>query len=89
MLDRRRKLTDEQRDEIKALYAKGRSKRSLGKQYGVYDSTIDLIINPEKHLAKRRSIDWSQYICHEKHALVMREHRRYKHDCHHTLHTPR
>ena len=46
--DRRRKLTDEQKVEIKDLYSSGNfSLNKLAKQYEVSKKTILLIVNPE------------------------------------------
>lgn len=46
--DRRRKLTDEQKEEIKELYATGNiGQRPLAEQFGVSRSLIQIIVNPE------------------------------------------
>ena len=55
--DRRRKLTEEQKEEIRAIYKTGVcGTRPLAKQFGVSRSTIQVIVNPqiaERH--KRRA----------------------------------
>lgn len=47
--DRRRKLSEEQKQEIRNIYAKGGvSMASLAKQFGVSRSMISLIVDREK-----------------------------------------
>ena len=51
--DRRRKLTDEQREEIKRLYSTGKfSQQGLAIKFGVGHDTIHRIVNPDA--ARRR-----------------------------------
>ena len=80
--DRRRKLTDDQKEEIKRIYAEGKcGTRPLAKQFGVSRKTIQLIVNPE---IKQRQHDyvannWRKYRpTKEKWAETMKEYRRYK-----------
>ena len=80
--DRRRKLTDEQKEEIKRVYAEGKcGTRPLAKQFGVSRKTIQLIVNPE---IKQRQHDyvannWRKYRpTKEEWAETMKEHRHYK-----------
>ena len=80
--DRRRKLTDEQKEEIKRVYAEGKcGTRPLAKQFGVSRKTIQLIVNPE---IKQRQHDyvannWRKYRpTKEEWAETMKEYRRYK-----------
>ena len=80
--DRRRKLTDEQKEEIKRIYAEGKcGTRPLAKQFGVSRKTIQLIVNPE---IKQRQHDyvannWRKYRpTKEEWAETMKEYRRYK-----------
>ena len=80
--DRRRKLTDDQKAQIKAIYAEGGvGTRPLAKQFGVSHKTIQLIVNPE---AKRKQDErikkhWKDYRpTKEERAAIMREHRKYK-----------
>jgi len=81
--DRRRKLTQEQKDEIVALYSTGlNSLRSLGKQFGVDKSYISILVNPERAETVRNRIKehWRDYkATQENWAKIMKEHRRYKH----------
>jgi IS30 family transposase len=48
MLDKRRKLTEDQYSEIRQRHANGESQRFLAKVYGVHRSTIGFIIYPER-----------------------------------------
>ena len=80
--DRRRKLTDEQKEEIKKIYAEGKcGTRPLAKQFGVSRSTIQVIVNPA---IKQRHHDyvanhWRDYRpTKEEWAETMKEHRHYK-----------
>lgn len=80
--DRRRKLTEEQKEEIRRIYKTGAcGTRPLAKQFGVSRSTIQVIVNPniaERH--KRRAKEhWRDYRpTKEEWAATMREHRQYK-----------
>ena len=82
MFDRRRKLTDTQKQEIKELYSSGfHSLNSLAKQFGVSKKTILLIVNKNSKAKndKRIKEHWRDYQKFGKeHAQVMREHRQYK-----------
>lgn len=80
--DRRRKLTDEQKEEIRKIYATGVcGMRPLAKQFGVSRTTIQLIVNPERAEAvkKRTKEHWRDYRpSKEEWAETVREHRHYK-----------
>lgn len=80
--DRRRKLTDEQKEEIKNLYATGLvGQRPLAKQFGVSRSLIQVIVNPEIAEKKKQRIKehWRDYRpSKEEWAKTIREHRHYK-----------
>ena len=82
--DRRRKLTDEQKLEIKALYSSGGfSLNQLAKQYEVSKKTILLIVNPESKAKNDAYIkehwrEWQE--SKEKHAESIAKTRRYKHE---------
>ncbi len=80
--DRRRKLTDDQKEQIKAIYAEGRvGTRPLAKQFGVSRKTIQLIVNPEikRKNDERTKEHWKNYRpTKEEWAATMREHRKYK-----------
>lgn len=81
-LDRRVKLTSVQKAEILRRYlAGGCSLRGLAREYGVSHKTVLLIVNPESKARNDRRIKehWRDYVeSREKHAAVVREHRRYK-----------
>lgn len=80
--DRRRKLTDEQKEEIKRIYSEGKlGTRPIAAQFGVSRSTIQIIVNPaikERH-KKHSAEHWRDYRpTKEEWAETIREHRRYK-----------
>jgi transposase-like protein len=81
--DRRRKLTQEQKDEIVALYSTGlNSLRSLGRQFGVDKSYISILVNPGRAETVKNRIKkhWQDYrATKEDRAKIMQEHRQYKH----------
>ena len=80
--DRRRKLTDEQKEEIRKIYATGVcGTRPLAKQFGVSRSLIQIIVNPAIAEKKRQRIKehWRDYRpSKEEWNKIKREHRRYK-----------
>lgn len=80
--DRRRKLTDEQREEIKDLYGTGNfSLNQLAKRFDVSKKTILLIVNHESaaNAKKYRQENWKNWQrTGEEWNAIMREHRRYK-----------
>jgi DNA invertase Pin-like site-specific DNA recombinase len=84
MQDRRKKLTDEQREEIKKLYETGlHSLNALAKQFGVSKKTVLLIVNKDSaEKAKRyRKEHWKEWQRTGKEwNEVVKEHRKYKHE---------
>lgn len=82
--DRRRKLTDDQKERIRRIYAEGKcGTRPLAKEFGVSRKTIQLIVNPamkqrnDEYIAK----NWRKYRpSKEEWAEIQREHRHYKQD---------
>ena len=81
--DRRVKLTEQDRLEIRDLYASGLfSQRKLAEMYGVSRRLIVFIIHPERQKANyqnRVAKGGSKiYYQKEKHTIAMRTHRRYK-----------
>lgn len=82
--DRRRKLTDKQREEIRNKYATGLySQRTLAKEYNVSRRLITFILDDEKQkrnaeLLKERKLDGRYKPTKEEWAKTVREHRRYK-----------
>ena len=81
--DRRKKLTDEQREKIKELYGTGLySLNDLAKRFEVSKKTILLTVNPESaENAKRyRKENWKEWQRKgEEWNKTVKEHRAYKH----------
>ncbi len=82
--DRRRKLTDEQKEEIRLIYAESKvGTRPLAKQFGVSRSLIQIIVNPDIAERKKQYVKdhWRDYRpSKEEWAKTMKEHRHYKQD---------
>ena len=82
--DRRRKLTDEQKEKIRELYAtKEYSSRTLAQMYGVSKSTVLIIVNPSRarQVSQRIKEHWKDYQpTKDVRAAIMKEHRHYKRD---------
>lgn len=82
--DRRRKLTEEQRQEIRDLRSTGLfSLNDLAKRFGVSKKLIILIVNPEsaenaKQYRKENWRNWKR--TGEEWNRIQREHRQYKHN---------
>ena len=85
-LDKRVKLTDKQREEIKVLKGGALSQNAVALQYGVSRRTIQFIWFPEQHEEnkKRRAERGgsAQYYNREEHNASMRKHREYKKELH-------
>lgn len=81
--DRRRRLTEEQREEIKKLYGTGcYSLNGLAKKFDVSKKTILLIVNSNsaekaKQYRKEHWKEWQR--TGEEHNLAIKNTRRYKH----------
>jgi hypothetical protein len=80
--DRRVKLTDEQREEIKALNRDGLGKLKIAAMYGVSKRLVQFICDPEK---RQRNLECrnerggsAQYYDTEYNTIKQREHRQYK-----------
>ena len=84
--DRRIKLYDEQREEIRDKYNSGLySKRCLASEYHVSRRLIDFVVDDEKRKKcaeqfKERRSDGRYKQSKEERNKTMREHRKYKHD---------
>lgn len=82
--DRRRKLTETQKQEIKNKYSTGfYSLNALAKEYSVSKKSILLIVNPESKRKNDQRIKdhWKDYReTKEERAETMREHRHYKNE---------
>lgn len=83
--DRRIKLTEEQKKDIKYLYESGQSQRALARTFNVSRTTIRTLVNVD--YAKKRKAYTSQYLKkYEKNMdkdtrnQYMRNHRHYKND---------
>lgn len=82
--DRRIKLTDEQKAEIRDKYSTGLySQRILAKEYNVSRRLITFVLDDEKkkrsaELLKERKSDGRYNPTKEEWAKTVREHRRYK-----------
>ena len=73
--DRRIKLTDEQRDEIRHKYSTGQySQRQLASEYNVSRRLIVFILYPER----QRKVDSAKYYSTEKQRVYMQRHRDHK-----------
>ena len=80
--DRRRKLTDEQKEEIYHIYhTENIGMRPLAKEYGVNRTTIRNIVKPEKYKwmlsERKRNQTWKKYYDTDKQREYMRSHRGY------------
>lgn len=79
--DRRRKLTDAQKEEIRQLYAAGAgSWRTLAERYHVSKDTIGVIVSPARaeKVKARIKAHWRDYRDQEKLNRAVRETRRYR-----------
>lgn len=81
--DRRKRLTDKQREEIRELYGTGYySLNNLAKRFNVSKKTILLIVNKDsaekaKQYRKEHWKDWQRV--GEEHNQAIRNTRKYKH----------
>lgn len=81
MLDRRRKLTDEQKVEIEEKYKTGlTSQRLLAKEYNVSRSVIQVIVNKDIAERKKEYVknNWKKYSNRKDLTKATRETRQYK-----------
>lgn len=83
--DKRVKLTDEDKDNIREEYKTGLvSQRDLAKKYGVSRRLIQFVLSPEKLISARKQFLERQkdgrYYDKEKHNEHMRNHRNHKKD---------
>lgn len=87
-LDRRRKLTEDQKEYIRWLREEeGLSQRQLAAMFGVSRRLITYILDPEKEKKNKERIkrlkqEGRYKYTKEQWAEVMREHRRYKEKLH-------
>lgn len=83
--DKRVKLTDENRENIREEYASGLiSQNGLAKKYGVSKRLIQFTLNPDKQeIAKKQFAERQKdgrYYDKEKHKGYMKDHREHKKD---------
>jgi hypothetical protein len=82
--DRRIKLFDEEREEVKEKHEAGQSIKSLAREYKVDKNIIKIIVNPEfAESFRQKNIERQRQYREEKTYLpqrngYMRNHRRYK-----------
>ena len=78
-LDRRRKLTEQDKAKIKRLFAEGHTIRGIARMFPqVCRRTIQFVLDPEKITAMRKGRDWKRYYNKEKHRLQMKKWRQTK-----------
>ena len=86
--DRRKRLTDEQRVEIKKMYETGDySLNGLAKQFGVSKKSILLIVNKDsaERAKQYRKDHWKEWQRHgEEHNEAIKKTRKYKHELYKT-----
>ena len=80
--DRRRRLSDEQKEEVLAAYRAGASQRQLARDYGVSRSAIQWIVDPRRREKQRAAYKarggWKRYYNKEKHRREMQRTRQYR-----------
>lgn len=82
-LDRRVKITDEYKEQVKWLHKQGVAQRQISRDMGISRRMISFIIYPERYIANakqfaKRRKDGRYYPGKKKWASIMREHRNYK-----------
>lgn len=75
--DGRKKLTSQQKEEIKRLFADSKNEKELAIQFGVAISTIKYIVDPKYRAQKseKAKLTWRKYYDKKKHAENMRKYR--------------
>lgn len=78
-LKRNHKLTNEDKEDIKLLYASGWAIRKIQRKFNfVSRRIIQFVLFPERLVAMRRNRDVPRYYNKEKHRKYMQDHRKYK-----------
>jgi DNA-binding XRE family transcriptional regulator len=83
--DRRRKLTEAQKEKIREIYKEGEySQRHLAEKYGVSKSLIGIIVNPKRaeKVQERIKNHWKEYYDREKLTDAAKNTRDYKKELH-------
>lgn len=94
LADRRRVLTDAQKQEIREIYAKGGiGTRALARKFGCSRSLVCLLVNPERAECNRSRIktNWKRYALargNTAHAADVRHTRNYKYALYKARYTP-
>lgn len=78
--DKRVKLTDEHRAEIKLYRSTGWSMRKLARHFEVDRRLIQFVIYPERQEKAREKRDWRNFYTKEKQAAYMRKFRQHQKD---------
>ena len=78
--DRRRKLTDEDREEIQNMHKSGVSIRAIAREYEGKCSRrlIQFVLFPERKLVSNYPGHWKKYYDTDKQREYMQSHRKYK-----------
>lgn len=79
--DRRRKLTDEQKEEIREKRKQGKSLNTLAKEYNVSKKLILITVNPESKAKQEKYVKehWREFRQSQEYCTrATRETRRYK-----------
>lgn len=81
--DRRKKLNEEEKEEVRRLYPQIQSQRKLAEMFGVSRRLITFILDPVKEIDNKRRQKEKKvtgYVRYSKQqwAATMRDHRRYK-----------
>jgi len=78
--DRRCKLTEQQRDEIRQLHKEGVSSHALARRFDVSRRLVQFIVDPAKAAANtaRRRENADRYYSKEKHRAYTKRHRQWK-----------
>ena len=81
--DRRVKLTQNQKEEIRKLYSTGEySHRKLAEKYSVSRRLIQIIVNPEseRRMKEYSKANWHKYKDKDKHRETIKKTRKYKYE---------
>jgi IS30 family transposase len=78
-LDRRRKLTEKDKEKIKKLFAEGYAVRGIARIFPqVCRRTIQFVIDPQRITEMQKGRDWKRYYSKEKHRQQMKKWRQTK-----------
>ena len=81
-LDRRRRVTPEMADHMRAMYADGVPLRAIAREFGVCHKTVKLNVDPEYRARQTEAMQtrkpWLLYYDRERWRELMKNHRHYK-----------